>query len=257
MLDFFERSLYPKISMYRAGREERCLRYHFAVCDDHHADALTVKALVESWAVRYGYQARVDVFPSAEAFLFRYAEDKSYDILLLDIEMTGADGISLAKTIRVENDAVQIVFITGYSDYIAEGYEVAALHYLLKPVSDVKLFEVLTRAAACLKKEERVLFLKIGGESFRLPLREIHYFEVQGNYVTIHAAKEYTLKSTLSGFENVLDERFFRIGRSFIVNLAYIRRVTRKQVDLLSGEWIPLPRGMYDVLNRAIMESVL
>ena len=65
------------------------------------------------------------------------------------------------------------------------------------------------------------------------------------------------MKSTLSRFENVLDERFFRIGRSFIVNLAYIRRVTRKQVDLLSGEWIPLPRGMYDVLNRAIMERVL
>ena len=59
-----------------------------------------------------------------------------------------------------ETDAVQIVFITGYSDYIAQGYEVAALHYLLKPVSGEKLSEVLTRTAGRLEKDERVLFFE-------------------------------------------------------------------------------------------------
>ena len=232
------------------------MQYHFAVCDDRETDALMVKKLAQEWADAFGHCARIDVFPSAEAFLFRYAEDKSYDILLLDVEMGGADGISLARAVRRENDAVQIVFIPGYSDYIAQGYEVAALHYLLKPVSGEKLSEVLTRAAGRLEKDERVLFLELGGEMLRLPLREVRYLEVRGNYVTVHAAQDYSLKSTLSNFEKSLDARFFRTGRSFILNLSYIRRVTRTEVWLLSGEQIPLPRGMYDALNRAILERI-
>lgn len=72
---------------------------------------------------------------SAEKFLFHYADDKAWDILLLDIEMGAMDGVTMAKRVRQDNEAVQIVFITGYSDYIAEGYEVAALHYLMKPVN--------------------------------------------------------------------------------------------------------------------------
>lgn len=232
------------------------MHYHMAVCDDQESDAGLVKALALSWAEASGHTAAIDVFPSAEAFLFRYAEDKSYDILLLDVEMGAMDGVALAKTVRNENDAVQIVFITGYSDYIAEGYEVAALHYLIKPVSGEKLFEVLSRAAGRLKTDERALLLELDGEILRLPLREIRYLEVQGNYVTIHAARDYSMKSTLSKFESALDERFFRTGRSFILNLTCIRRVTRVEAELLSGERIPLPRGMYDALNHAILERI-
>ena len=75
--------------------------------------------------------------------MFRYAEDKRWDILLLDIEMPGMDGVTMARRIRKENETVQIVFITGYSEYISEGYEVAALHYLMKPVDKDKLFATL------------------------------------------------------------------------------------------------------------------
>lgn len=70
---------------------------------------------VLEWAKMFGLIEHIDTFPSAEAFLFHYAEDKGYE-------------------------SVQIVFITGYSDYIAEGYDVSALHYLLKPVNKTKLF---------------------------------------------------------------------------------------------------------------------
>ena len=106
--------------------------YHFAVCDDRPEDARLVASLAAQWARRTGAEVELEVFPSAEAFLFRYQEKKDFDILLLDIEMTGMDGVELAKTVRQDSEAVQIVFITGYSDYIAQGYEVSALHYLMK-----------------------------------------------------------------------------------------------------------------------------
>jgi hypothetical protein len=72
----------------------------------------------------------VQAFESAEAFLFSYAEDKDYDILLLDIQMKNMSGIDLAREIRKDNEMLQIIFITGLTDYIAEGYDVSALHYL-------------------------------------------------------------------------------------------------------------------------------
>lgn len=229
------------------------MRYHIAVCDDSGADAAYVRALTEDWAARTGHTVQLEIFPSAESFLFHYAEDKSYDILLLDIEMTGMDGVALARQVRRDNESVQIIFITGYSDYIAEGYDVAALHYLVKPVSREKLHEILDRAARKLGKNERALLLGLAGEAVRVPLYQIRYLEVRQNYVTIHAKEDYTVKRSLGEFARELDDRFYRMGRSYIVNLTCICRVTRTDVYLSDGSVIPLPRGQYEPLNRAII----
>lgn len=229
------------------------MTYKIAICDDNGADSQYIASFVSLWAEKRNVHIQSDTFPSAEAFLFRYAEHKDYDILLLDIEMGGMDGVTMAKKVRPENESVQIIFITGYSEYISEGYEVSALHYLMKPVSENKLFEVLDRAAEKLRKNERILFLESSGEMVRIPFYEIRYLEVCQNYVTIHGKQNYTVKKTLSEFEKELDERFFRAGRSFLINLSYIRRVTRTEVFLSDGSVIPLSRGLYEPLNRAII----
>lgn len=192
-------------------------------------------------------------FPSAESFLFHYEEEKDYDILLLDIEMGAMDGVTMAKKVRRDNETVQIVFITGYSDYIAEGYDVAALHYLMKPVKEEKLYSVLDRAAEKISKNEKVLNFEVSGEMVRLPIYQIRYADVFGNYVTIHALSDLTIKMTLGELEKQLDERFYRVGRSCIVNLTQISRVTKTEIKLGDGTAIALPRGAYDGINRAII----
>lgn len=230
------------------------MAYRAAVCDDSAADADYVRGIVTHWAEQRGVVLECRAFSSAEQFLFCYEEDKNFDLLLLDVEMPGADGVTLAKTVRQENEAVQIVFITGYSDYIAEGYEVAALHYLMKPIKSEKLRVVLDRAAEKRKQQDRCLNLELSGEMVRLPFYEIRYLEVRQNYVTLHAKREYTVKRTLGEFEKELDQRFFRVGRSLILNLKDVRRVTRTEVRLSDGTVLPLPRGAYEPLNRAIIE---
>ena len=149
---------------------------------------------------------------------------------------------------------MQIVFITGYSDYIAEGYEVAALHYLMKPVNREKLLTVLDRAMEKRKQEERCLNLEAYGEMVRIPFYEIRYLDVHQNYVTVHTKADYTVKRTLGDFEKELDDRFFRVGRGMILNLKYIQRVTKTEVRLSDGTVLPLPRGAYEPLNRAIIQ---
>lgn len=229
------------------------MQYKLAICDDGAADRQYLSDVVERWAARSGHTVRTETFVSAEQFLFHYADEPDYDILLLDIEMGQMDGVAMAKEIRRGNDTVQIVFITGYSDYIAEGYEVAALHYLLKPVREEKLFAVLDRAVEKLAKNERLLTLTAGGTLARFPMYQIRYAEVAGNYVTIHGQEDLTVKMTLGELEQQLDERFYRVGRSAIVNLTQISRVTKAEIKLRDGTAIPLPRGAYEGVNRAII----
>ena len=230
------------------------MAYRAAVCDDSAVDAAYGTELLQAWAAEREIRVSVAQFGSAEQFLFHYEEDKNYDILLLDIEMGKMDGVTMARTIRQDNEAVQIVFITGYSDYIAEGYDVAALHYLMKPVSREKFFAVMDRALDKCRRNARCLNLELSGEMVRLPLYEVRYLDVRQNYVTVHAKEEYTIKRSLSEFESQLDESFFRVGRGMILNLRQVRRVTRKEVFLVDGTVLPLPRGGYDALNRAIIE---
>lgn len=224
-----------------------------AVCDDNGADARYVETLARDWAAQAGEAVQIDCFPSAEAFLFACEETGVPDILLLDVEMPGMDGVTLAKRLRARSEEMQIVFVTGYSDYIAEGYEVAALHYLLKPVKREKLFSVLDRAAEKMRSNERVLTLNLPGEIRRVPLYQIRYLDVRLNYVTVHAREDIAVKMPLSRLTALLDERFYQVGRSLTVNLYCISRVTRTEILLQDGTALPLPRGAYEGVNRAII----
>lgn len=227
-----------------------------AICDDEQTERTNATNLVQNWAAERNHTIRINHFPSAEAFLFSYEEDPAYDILLLDIQMQAMDGVTLARQVRAGNKEVQIIFITGYMEYIAEGYDVEALNYLLKPVTAAKLTAVLDRATERLARNEKALFIQQSGENIRVPLYEIRYLEVMHNHVTIHAAAgaEYKIKKTLAVIEEELDQNFFRAGRSFIVNLRYVRRSTKTEIHLADGVTVPLSRGLYTALNQAIIE---
>ena len=229
------------------------MAYHIAVCDDNPTDSAYVRSLLDFWAKERKISIQAETFPSSEAFLFRYAEDKTFDFLLLDIEMGSMDGVTLAKRVRREDQALQIIFITGYSDYLADGYDVSALHYLLKPVNQEKLSSVLDKGIEKLRQRGRFLNLELSGELVRIPLCEIRYLEVRQNYVTVHGKKDYTMKRPLRDFEKELDTSFHRVGRSIIVNLSFIRRVTKTEIHLLEGTVLSLPKGAYGPLNRAII----
>ena len=230
------------------------MTYHIALCDDDAVQREYLADLVSAWAAEAGLDVRLALFPSGEAFLAR--DLGQFSILLLDIEMPGMDGITLARGVRERNETAVIVFITGYAEYIAEGYDVSALHYLMKPVDKSKLFSVLEKAVKTLDKNGKLLPLELGGELVMLPLRDLRSIEVQGNYVTFHGKQAYKVKMPLVEARALLDERFFRTGRSFLVNLHYVRKVTKTDVYLATGEQIPLSRGLYESINRALIHSI-
>ena len=225
-----------------------------AVCDDDNKQADYLQTLVSAWMRKGNHTCRTASFPSAEAFLFVYAEDKAYDILLLDIEMGGMNGVDLAKTIRRTNDTIQIIFVTGFPDFIAEGYEVSALHYLMKPVLPEKLHTVLDKAAANLAKSEKRLSITYDRQTDFVPLSQIMYIEAQKQYILIHTISEtYRMKGSLSDMEKQLDEYFIKCQRSFVVNLRYVTRIKNDCVLLKNASEVPISRGMAEKIGKEII----
>ena len=115
-----------------------------AICDDNENQIKALRRLLDEWSADKQFALAIDEYISAKSFLFSYP-DNPCDLILLDIEMKELNGMELAKKLRSDGDMLPIVFITGYSDYIGDSYEVEALHYLLKPVNKQKLFAVLDR----------------------------------------------------------------------------------------------------------------
>ncbi|MCM1027978.1 MAG: LytTR family DNA-binding domain-containing protein, partial [Roseburia sp.] len=208
----------------------------------------------KAWAERERIPAAVRPFPSAEAFLFHYAENPDYDILLLDIEMGKINGIDLAKRIRAQNNDMQIVFITGYPDFMAEGYEVSALHYLIKPVRPEKLGEVLGRGASLKERARPFLVVSSERETIRLFFEDIYYAESEGHYMLIYTRQaQYRVRMTVSGLLEALGDGFYRCSRSFVVSLRHICRITKSEVFLENQVSLPLGRGQYDEINQTMI----
>ena len=230
------------------------MKYKIAICDDSDVDRQYVLNMVNRWAAGAGHVVHIDTFTSAENFLFHYAEESDYDILLLDIEMGAMDGVTMAKKVRQNNEMVQIVFITGFADYISEGYEVSALHYLMKPVNDDKLFAVLDRAAAAMQKAERVILLTVGGEMLRLPVSQVQYVEAFSHTVAIVTGRDtIQVKMPISEVEKLLGEEFIRCHRSYLVGLKHIARLSKTEVILDSGKALPLSRGAAATVHKAFI----
>ena len=230
------------------------MKYKIAVCDDSAADRKYLSDLIRRWAALRDHTVQIHSFPSAESFLFHYAEEKDFDILLLDIEMGAMDGVSLARRLRQDNDAMQIVFITGYPDYIQDGYDVAALHYLLKPTGQEKLCSVLDRAASNLCKSRRSVLLSVDGELLRLPVDSIEYVEAFSHSVSVvTTAGTYTIKKSLSEINALLGEDFIHCHRSYLVGLKFISRISKTDLVLDSGKVLPLSRRAFPAVYRAFV----
>ena len=165
------------------------------------------------------------------------------------------DGVAMAKQVRRDNEKVQIVFITGYPDYIGEGYEVAALHYLMKPVEKEKLFRVLDRAAANLQKPKRAVVLPIDGESVRVPVEEIQYVESFSHSVSVVTTKgPFELRRGLSEMETLLGEGFVRCHRSYLVGLRFVSGLSKQKVTLDDGTELPVSRSAAAVVHKAFIQ---
>ncbi len=213
--------------------------------------------MVEAWGRTRNVRLSTTFVGSAEEFLFKYDRQSVFDIIFLDVCMSGMSGMELAHEIRRSDRNVQIVFLTGKTEYVFEGYEIGAVRYLVKPVAESGLAQALD---ACMEKLESIradyIAVRCHGENLRLSRSEIIYVKVEGHYLQMRTVdKIYEWKASLKEMLAMLDaERFVMANRSAVVNLEFVSKITREECVLEGGEVIPVSRGAYGALNEAFMK---
>lgn len=233
-----------------------------AVCDDEEVQRKLIIKYLKEWA------GNIDCveFSNAEEFLFQWEEDKAFDLLILDIEMNGISGMELAARIRMQDEEIPILFITGYEKYMAQGYEVAAIQYLLKPLNKEKLFQVMNRINKGKKQEEKLLF-QAEDASLLLKPSDIWYVEADRHYCVLHMAGSRNLaqkqtaacrlRHSLSEVSRMLrkQDSFVQCHRSVLVNLKHISAITRTEIVMDDGTRLPVSRGAYKSVNEAFVRN--
>ena len=233
------------------GEEEKDV-LRVAVVDDEEAARELYGALARDWARRRSIEAEVAAFASAEQLLFSL-DDAPCDIVLLDIEMPGLDGMGLARELRARGERTQIVFVTGIIDYALDGYDVDAASYLLKPVRAEKLEAALDRALDRAGREEPVLVVESAGETSRVPLTRICFLEARGHDTLADGTRLVSTRG-IAQMEAELAKvsgLFLKTHRSYLVSLPHVRRITRRDVEMDTGDVLPIARGRWEELNRA------
>ncbi len=226
-----------------------------AICDDEEAQRLLIIKYLEEWGRLRRVVVEVVSFPGAESFWFRWQEDRRFDLLVLDIEMGKLSGMELAGQIREEDEELPILFVTGYESYMAQGYEVSAIQYLLKPLNKEKLFAVLDKLQKGKKPETKIPFQIEEGLLFLTPT-EVWYVEAMGHYSMLHTSKEeYPLKMSFSEVMKVVQDRkeFVHCHRSFLVNIQHVAAIYKSELILDNKVKIPISRSSYKVVNQVFI----
>ena len=168
----------------------------------------------------------------------------TFDVVLLDVRMPGADGVSLARSIADMACRPAVVFVTAHAEHAVQAFEVAAVDYLTKPVRLERLQQALQKAERFLIanrppeafSDEYTLVIQDRGRTERLPLSEVLYFKAELKYVTVRtAARSYVLDGSLNELEEKYPTNFMRIHRNALVSRRAIRAL-EKHYDPDEGE---------------------
>ena len=228
---------------------------NFAICEDEFPLADYMKSLVYTWTDEKNVSSDVKIFENAEQFKNQLNKNAAtFDVLLLDIMMDGQNGMDLAAELRQKGHSMVIIFVTATPDYMNRGYDVSAFHYLLKPIDEPKFYATLERAYTKLSLPEEVLMVSADGRDYRIPFSEIICIEALRNSILIETTNgRYEVRQNISKTEPLLGKGFFRCQRSFIIHLAFVKHISKTNVQMDGGKIISISRGIYETLYKAFI----
>ena len=208
-----------------------------AICDDEK----NIRELIGDKVVKQFPEAEIVFFSSGEELLLA---DKNIDILFLDIQMSGKNGMDTARELRKKDKDVILIFVTAVEEYVFQAFDVGAFHYILKPIDDAKFIGVLHKAVDELgsksrnvnEEEERYLLINSGGVHTKVIFDDIVYAEVFNRKIVIHKLDD-TIEyyGKMSDLESLAGDSFFRPHRAYLINFKYVEKYDASTVYLENG----------------------
>ena len=192
------------------------------------------------------------------------------DILFLDIQMPGIDGMKAARLIRANGKKLTIVFVTALEEQVFNAFDVGAFNYIVKPFGKERLKEIIKKAIAqteekisiektLAEKDEnendnRSIIVKSGGTNTRVVLSDVAYAEIFDRRIVLHMIDRDNIEyyGRISDLENIVGKDFFRVHRAYLINLAHVRSYDSKFVSVVDTD-IPVARGKYKELIKAYL----
>ncbi len=199
-----------------------------AIVDDDVKDRELLYNFIQRYRSETGADIRADLFPGSLEFLEKFHSD--YDIIFLDIEMPGMDGMEVAHEVRRTDQAAGIIFITNMAQYAIRGYEVSAIDFMVKPVNYYNFVDKLKRAIDFSSRRARKdLVLRREDEIVRVPASDLFYVEKDGNNLVYHTRNgEFRERGSMQALKAKLDNAAFSECMSgCLVNLAYVEKLER------------------------------
>lgn len=232
------------------------------VCDDEKRIRETIADCIKE------VNANVEVETYSEA---KHVVSSSFesDIVFLDIQMPGIDGMNAAKLLRSNGKKTVIVFVTALEDYVFNAFDVGAFQYIVKPFDKEKLKAVICQAIEQANEqkhidkmlsdkesseESRTILVKSGGANTKVIISDIEYAEIFDRRIVLHMTSRDTIEyyGKMSDLESILGKDFFRVHRAYLINLAFVKSYDSKTVNV-AGEEIPVARGKYQELIKAYL----
>ena len=211
---------------------------NIAICDDDLNIVIKMKSLIESYEKA---KCLINTYISGEELLKIHGK---FDVIFLDIDMSGMDGIETAKEIRSYDKNVKIIYVTNFTDYTNLAFSVHAFGYLNKPVIKEKIYKQLDEVIEYGKNEKEdtlIEFITDDGIKRLLP-KEIYFFEYLNRTVKIKTTtKTYILKEKITVVAEFMSQYGFLMPhKSFTVNLFYVKSIKGYDIYMMDGSVIPL-----------------
>lgn len=232
--------------------------YRVAICEDELIYREALEKDCSHILTRIKIEYRLSIFKGSEEFLdFVARNGMEFDLLLLDIVMEGRNGMELAQMIRKTDEKVTIIFITSNPEFALQGYDVKAMHYLLKPVSKEILGGLIQKDYKT-KYEKKYYIFENGAVKQKIWIEHILYLEIKGRKVEIVMKDEkFFYRGKLSMLlQQLPSEQFFRCHQSFAINIKHMKELTQKEVCAVDGKRIPISRKYTREILTAFMKHL-
>ncbi len=229
------------------------------LCDDVQDARFALRCTLERTLEARAIEACLYEFTSGDSLLSWIAKHAGkLDLVFLDIEMQGSNGMETAKRLRRADQNLQIVFVTGHPDFVFEGYTVGALGYLMKPPQSQQLDDVLTRARSALQLGAADDFLCRNSEGmYRISKASILYFYSEKRVVTcVTRARNYMFYARLDGVEREVGTPFVRIHQRYLVNATAVDHIDGSAVQIC-GQTLPISRAYQKQATLALTRAIL